>query len=99
MHKLWSLGLELQVSSLGVLDEVSVSSRNFNQVSVSKVTVWTTWLPPRTTAMQTTATKNDRHPGNRHLGHIEFFAFIAIQVFEPHKDVAYNKNFFILRPL
>jgi len=49
--------------------------------------------------MQTTATKNDRHPGNRHLGHIEFFAFIAIQVFEPHKDVAYNKNFFILRPL
>ena len=30
-----SLGLELQVSSLGVSDEVSVSSRNFNQVSVS----------------------------------------------------------------
>jgi len=32
-----SLGLELQASSLGVFDEVSVSSRNFNQVSVSKV--------------------------------------------------------------
>jgi len=42
------LGLELQVSSLdlnlGVFDEVSVSSRNFNQVSVSKVTVSTTSL-------------------------------------------------------
>jgi len=39
-----SLGLELQVSGLGVFDEVSVSvsSRNFNQVSVSKVTVSTT---------------------------------------------------------
>jgi len=42
-----SLGLELQVSSLGVFDEVSVSSRNFNQVSVSfsKVTVSTSSLP------------------------------------------------------
>ena len=41
-----SLGLELQVSSLGlgVFDEVSVSSRNFNQVSVSEVTVSTTSL-------------------------------------------------------
>jgi len=41
-----SLGLEFQVSSLGlgVFDEVSVSSRNFNQVSVSKVTVSTTSL-------------------------------------------------------
>ena len=42
------LGLELQVSSLGlgVFDEVSVSvsSRNFNQVSVSKVTILTTSL-------------------------------------------------------
>jgi len=37
MHKFWSLGL-------GVFDEVSVSSRNFNQVSVSKVTVSTTSL-------------------------------------------------------
>jgi len=41
-----TLGLELQVSSLGlgVFDGVSVSSRNFNQVSVSvsKVTVSTT---------------------------------------------------------
>ena len=36
-HKYWSLGLELQVSSLGVL----VSSRNFNKVSVSKVAVST----------------------------------------------------------
>jgi len=46
MHKFWSLGLELQVSSLGlgVFDEVSVSSRNFNQVSVSKVAVSTTSL-------------------------------------------------------
>ena len=34
MHKFWSLGL-------GVFDEVSVSSRNFNQVPVSKVTVST----------------------------------------------------------
>ena len=36
-----SLGLELQVSSLGVFDEVSVSisSRNFNQISDSEVTV------------------------------------------------------------
>jgi len=43
-----SLGLELQVSSLGLgdIDEVSVSSRNFNQVSVSKVTVSTTSLVP-----------------------------------------------------
>jgi len=42
MHKLVSsLGLELQVSTLGVFDEVSNSSRNFNQVSVSKVTVST----------------------------------------------------------
>jgi len=45
-----SLGLELQVSSLGlglgIFDEISVSSRNFNQVSVSvsKVTVSTTSL-------------------------------------------------------
>jgi len=41
-----SLRLELQVSSLGfgVFDEVSVSSRNFNQVSVSKVTVSATSL-------------------------------------------------------
>ena len=41
-----SLGLELQVSilGLGVFDEVSVSSRNFNQVSVLKVTVLTTPL-------------------------------------------------------
>jgi len=41
-----SFGLELQVSSLGVFDEVSVSSQNFNQVSVfiSKVTVSTTSL-------------------------------------------------------
>jgi len=43
-----SLGLELQVSSLGlgVFDEALVSSRNFNQVSVSvsKVTVSTTSL-------------------------------------------------------
>ena len=41
-----SFGRELQVSSLGVFDEVllSVSSRNFNQVSVSKVTVSTTSL-------------------------------------------------------
>jgi len=40
------LGPEHQVSSLGlgVFDEVSVSSRNFNQVSVSKVTVSTTSL-------------------------------------------------------
>jgi len=46
MHKFWSLGLELQVSTLGVFDEVSVSvsSRNFKQVSVSKVTVSTTSL-------------------------------------------------------
>jgi len=40
-----SLGLELHVSmlGLGIFDEVSVSSRNFNQVSVSvsKVTVST----------------------------------------------------------
>jgi len=33
MHKFRSLGLEFQVSSLGVFDEVSVSK--FNQVSVS----------------------------------------------------------------
>jgi len=41
-----SLGLELQVSSLGlgVFGEVSVSSQNFNQVSVSKVTVSTASL-------------------------------------------------------
>ena len=41
-----SLALELKVSSLGlgVFDEVSVSSRNFNQVSVLKVTVSTTSL-------------------------------------------------------
>ena len=43
MHNVWNLGLELQDSSLGlrVFDKVSVSSRNFNQisVSVSKVTV------------------------------------------------------------
>jgi len=32
MHKFRSLGLEFQVSSLGVFDEVSVSK--FNQVSV-----------------------------------------------------------------
>jgi len=48
-----SLGLELQVSSLGlrVFDEVSVSSRNFNQVSVSvlKVTVSTTSLQTKQT--------------------------------------------------
>jgi len=37
-----SLGLELQVSSLGLGVYDEVSSRNFNQVSVSKVTVWTT---------------------------------------------------------
>jgi len=39
----FGLGHELQVSSLGlgVFDEVSVSSRNFNRVSVSKVTVST----------------------------------------------------------
>jgi len=36
--------LELQISSLGVFDEVSVSSRNFNQVLVSEVTVSTTSL-------------------------------------------------------
>jgi len=38
MHKFWSLGLEFQVSSLGLgfFDKVSVSSRIFNQVSVSK---------------------------------------------------------------
>ena len=44
-----SLDLELQVSSLGfgVFDEISfsVSSPNFNQVSVSKVAVSTTSLP------------------------------------------------------
>ena len=34
MHKFWSRGL-------GVFDEVSVSSRNFNQVSVSKVMIST----------------------------------------------------------
>jgi len=39
-----SRGLEFQVSSLGVFDEVSVSSRNFNQVSIMKVTVSTTSL-------------------------------------------------------
>jgi len=41
-----SLCFELQVSShgLGVFDEVSVSSRNCNQVSVSKVTLSTTSL-------------------------------------------------------
>jgi len=42
-------GLKLQVSrfGLGVFDEASVSSRNFNQVfvSVSKVTVSTASLP------------------------------------------------------
>jgi len=44
MYKFWisSLGLELQVSSLGLGVYDEVSSRNFNQVSVSKVTVWTT---------------------------------------------------------
>jgi len=46
MHKFWSL--ELQVSSLGVFDEVSVSSRNFNQVSVSELTVSTTSLQCQT---------------------------------------------------
>ena len=44
-----NLGIELQVLSLGlgVFDEVSISSRNFNQVSVSvsKVMVSTTSLP------------------------------------------------------
>jgi len=40
MHKFLSFGL-------GVFDEVSVSSRNFNQVSVSKVTVSTTSLLKR----------------------------------------------------
>jgi len=47
-----TLGLELRVSShgLGFFDEVSVSSRNFNQVSVSKVTVSTTSLVVRLSA-------------------------------------------------
>jgi len=35
---------EVSSLSLGVFDEVLVSSRNFNQVSVSKVTVSTTSL-------------------------------------------------------
>ena len=43
-----SLGLELHVSilalGLGAFGEVSVSSQNFNQVSVSKVTVSTASL-------------------------------------------------------
>jgi len=46
IHKFEVLSLELQISSLGVFDEVSVSVsfRNFNQVSVSEVTVSTTSL-------------------------------------------------------
>jgi len=43
-HKFWSLGLELQISSLRVFDEVSISSWNFKQVSISKVTLSTTSL-------------------------------------------------------
>jgi len=34
-HKFWSLESRSQTSIVGVFDEVSVSSRNFNQVSVS----------------------------------------------------------------
>ena len=46
MHKFWSLESWSQTSSLGlrVFDKVSVSYSNFNQVSVSKVTVSTTSL-------------------------------------------------------
>ena len=52
MHKFWNLESRPRTSSLesrpgrGDIDEVSVSSRNFNQVSVSKVTVSTTSLVP-----------------------------------------------------
>jgi len=63
--------LELQVSSLGlgVFDEVSVSPRNFNRVSVSKVTVSTTSLS-NSECLSLTSDKNYVIIGQRRNGQL-----------------------------